>query len=231
MHFSPLTDQVIWGFGDACPTCSLLTSLPLPPLQPPPLPPLHPPTPPPSTAPPTPPSSPCSLPSQSTIALKYTQTASWPRRRRAGRKRWGHLSTDTWVKECFFFKFFLQEWLIRSRPSPRAWEADEAGRNGACGSHSLTKMQFSRWLCIVEGSAKLFPGASGSPLKVPKNKFVCKFKSKVRIKQFLTLPSSVPDFALVSVRRWRPSDNDYSVPFGCCLNGSAEPLQGTYNKI
>ena len=37
MHFSPLTDQGIWGFGDACPTCSLLTSLPLPPLQPPPL--------------------------------------------------------------------------------------------------------------------------------------------------------------------------------------------------
>ena len=56
----------------------------------------------PPSAPPTPPSSPCSLPSQSTIALKYTQTASWPRRRRAGRKRWGHLSTDTWVKECFF---------------------------------------------------------------------------------------------------------------------------------
>ena len=111
--------------------------------------------------------------------------------------------------------------MIRSRPSPRAWEVDETGRNGACGSHSVRKMQFSRWLCIVEGSAKLFPGASGSPLKVPKNKFVCKFKSKVRIKQFLTCPSSVPDIALVSVRRWRPSDGDYSVPFGCCLNSSA----------
>ena len=46
------------------------------------------------------------------------QTASWPRRRRAGRKRWGHLSTDTWVKECFFRKILFTRMIDKVQTKP-----------------------------------------------------------------------------------------------------------------